>query len=201
MPIGNVILTRTSALDAVSVIVPATVPLESGRVREGITAFDNFARRGGRVRFDVNVTALTGLGVQFFVESQWGDGVWQTAWASSPVLATGPITRKIGTGQGMDTVAALSSAVRIRTVLNRTVTDGVTVIGLTVTSATANFTSADVGKSITGGSIPAGATIASVQSTTSMTLDAGHAATAGASGVTLVIGSTNATWQGTLTQL
>ncbi len=67
----------------------------------------------------------------------------------------------------------------------RTVTDGVTAVGTTLTSATAAFTYADVGRSVAGGSIPAGATIASVQSATSVTLSA--AATAAANGVTVAI--------------
>jgi len=67
----------------------------------------------------------------------------------------------------------------------RTVTDAVTAVGTTLTSATAAFTYADVGRSVTGGSIPAGATIASVQSSTSVTLSA--AATAAASGVTVTV--------------
>jgi len=67
----------------------------------------------------------------------------------------------------------------------RTVTDAVTAVGTTLTSATAAFTYADVGRSVTGGSIPAGATIASVQSATSVTLSA--AATAAATGVTVTI--------------
>jgi len=67
----------------------------------------------------------------------------------------------------------------------RTVGDAVTAVGTTLTSATAAFTYADVGRSVAGGSIPAGATIASVQSGTSVTLSA--AATAAASGVTVTV--------------
>ncbi len=67
----------------------------------------------------------------------------------------------------------------------RTVTDAVTAVGTTLTSATAAFTYADVGRSVTGGSIPAGATIASVQSGTSVTLSA--AATAAANGVAITV--------------
>jgi len=67
----------------------------------------------------------------------------------------------------------------------RTVTDAVTAVGTTLTSATAAFSYADVGRSVAGGSIPAGATVASVQSATSVTLSA--AATAAANGVAVAI--------------
>ena len=75
---------------------------------------------------------------------------------------------------------------------SRTVTDGATTnTDTTVTSDTAVFTAADVGLSISGTGIPAGATIASINSGTSVEISA--AATATATGLTVVIGKALAT--------
>ena len=68
----------------------------------------------------------------------------------------------------------------------RSVSDGVLNSTTTVTSATAVFSSADQGKAISGAGIPVGATISSVTNATTIVLSS--AATATASGVTLVIG-------------
>jgi len=71
---------------------------------------------------------------------------------------------------------------------SRVVTDGATTnTDTTVTSVTGAFTAADIGKSITGAGIPVGATIASINSGTSVEISA--AATATATGVTLTIGT------------
>jgi hypothetical protein len=73
----------------------------------------------------------------------------------------------------------------------RTVTDGVAASGsVVITSATANFTSMDVGRSIDdpGTVIPTGATIATVNSPSSINLSAGYTATANATGLHLIIG-------------
>ena len=75
---------------------------------------------------------------------------------------------------------------------SRTVTDGATTnTDATVTSTSGAFTAADVGKSISGTGIPAGATIASINSSTSVEISA--AATATATGLTIVIGKALAT--------
>jgi len=74
----------------------------------------------------------------------------------------------------------------ITTTTSRTVNDGVTNSTTTVTSATASFVAGDVGKQISGGSIPTGAVIQSVTNGTTVVISA--AATASASGLTLVIG-------------
>jgi hypothetical protein len=83
------------------------------------------------------------------------------------------------------TVAATGVALSIGPAA-RTVTDGVTAVGTTVTSATAAFTSTDVGQKISGGTIPANDTIASVTNATTAVLAA--AATAAATGVSVIIG-------------
>lgn len=68
----------------------------------------------------------------------------------------------------------------------RTVSDGVTVISdATVTSATAAFVASDVGMVVAGVGIPAGATIASINSASSIELSA--AATASGTGLTLTV--------------
>lgn len=70
---------------------------------------------------------------------------------------------------------------------HRTVADGATTnLSTTLTSATAAFVQDDVGSPISGTGIPANATIASVESATSITLSA--AATATGSSLALVIG-------------
>jgi hypothetical protein len=74
----------------------------------------------------------------------------------------------------------------ITTTASRSVSDGVTNSTTTVTSATAAFVAGDVGKQISGGSIPTGAFIASVSNGTTVLISA--AATASASGLTIVIG-------------
>jgi hypothetical protein len=98
--------------------------------------------------------------------------------------------------QGMGLLTSLQNGtrafLRIRAVgptgySNRSVNDGTTIIGTTVTSATAAFVAGDVGKAISGGSIPANATIVSVTNGTTVVISA--PATAAASGVTLVIGT------------
>jgi uncharacterized phage protein gp47/JayE len=69
----------------------------------------------------------------------------------------------------------------------RVLTDAATTnTDATVTSATGAFTDADIGRSVTGTGIPGGATIASVNSATSIELSA--AATATAAGVMLSLG-------------
>lgn len=74
----------------------------------------------------------------------------------------------------------------------RSVSDGVTTNGdATVTSSTAAFTDADVGLTVSGTGVPAGATIASINSATSIELSA--AATADGSSIALVIGKALAT--------
>lgn len=71
---------------------------------------------------------------------------------------------------------------------HRTVTDGVTTTdSTTVTSATGAFSDSDIGSPIAGTGIPAATTIASVESSTSVTLSA--AATAAGTGVTFTIGT------------
>ena len=71
---------------------------------------------------------------------------------------------------------------------SRAVTDGVTTdTDETVTSATAAFTAADIGKTVTGTGIPANATVATVNSATSIELSA--AATATDTGVSITIGT------------
>lgn len=71
---------------------------------------------------------------------------------------------------------------------SRAVTDGVTTdTDETVTSASAAFTAADLGKSVSGTGIPAGATVATINSATSIELSA--AATATDTGVSITIGT------------
>ncbi|MDT4989799.1 MAG: hypothetical protein QOI74_3893, partial [Micromonosporaceae bacterium] len=70
--------------------------------------------------------------------------------------------------------------------LKRTFADGTIVSSKTVTSATAQFVAGDVGTAIVGAGIPAAATIASVDSPTSITLSA-PATIAAAGGVALTI--------------
>jgi hypothetical protein len=71
---------------------------------------------------------------------------------------------------------------------HRTVTDGVTTnLDNTVTSATAAFTVGDIGQPIAGTGIPAGATIASINSATSVEIS--DAATASATGLTFTFGA------------
>ena len=70
----------------------------------------------------------------------------------------------------------------------RTVTDGVLNETTTLTSASAAFTLSDVGRLVTGTGIPAGTTIASRVDATEVVMS--QAATATASGVTVLIGNT-----------
>jgi len=78
-----------------------------------------------------------------------------------------------------------------QTIGSRTVTDGVLNTTTTVTSVAANFTEADRYKPISGTGIPVGAYIASVVSESTILLSA--AATATATGVSVVIGKALAT--------
>ncbi len=74
-------------------------------------------------------------------------------------------------------------------IVTRSFSDGVLVAGsLTLTSATADFAVDDTGRPVSGGTIPPGAVIATVVSSTQVTLSTNHAPTASATGVSVVIG-------------
>ncbi len=53
-----------------------------------------------RLRLDYNISAFAGTtpGVQFVVESHWGDGQWRTIWQSAIITATGAGSKTVGPG-------------------------------------------------------------------------------------------------------
>lgn len=95
---------------------------------------------------------------------------------------------EIACAQGEIATFGASLTAKKATFGTRSVSDGATTnTDATVTSSTGAFTDADLGKLVTGTGIPAGATIAAINSSTSIELSA--PATATGTGVALVIGA------------
>lgn len=125
---------------------------------------------------------LTGMGLTVQIGKPDVSGTVQPFTYAGCKIPSWQLACKVGeiATLGIDLVAA-------REILVRTVTDGVTTnTDATVTSTTAAFTADDIGKPISGTGIPSGATIASINSATSIELSA--AATADGDPVTLTIG-------------
>lgn len=99
---------------------------------------------------------------------------------------------QMGCAQGAIATLGAGWSAKQATFGTRSVSDGVTTnTDATVTSSSGAFSDADLGKKVTGTGIPAGATIAAINSATSIELSA--AATATGTGVALVIGAALAT--------
>jgi hypothetical protein len=117
---------------------------------------------------------------------------------SKPVLnSAAPNAWPNCTGSYVSGCSSIPVSVLVSNDTGRAVTDGVTSAGSgTVTSATMNFKAGDVGAGLSGGDLPDGATIATVNSATSVTLACtgcvgGFTGVSAASGLVLTISPAN----------